>query len=318
MRNPLISVIVPIYKVEKYLSRCIDSILKQTYHNLEIFLVDDGSPDNCGLIADGYASKDKRIKVIHKQNGGLSDARNVAIEKSTGEYITFIDSDDYVTHDYIEVLLNLIEKHHSQISIGAFRIFQEGFIPKKQRGKAFELKLNQQEALSDMFYQKHFDVTAWAKLYKRELFDGIRFPKGELYEDLQTTFKLFLKCDTIAFSNREIYFYMFRADSIEGSAFSEKKMRSAINTFKVMKSYENELANVRKALVSKLISFSFHLILKMPKGYQGGTVLVDYIKNNRSTVLMDRLSRPKAKFACIASFLGLEFVKKVFVYVDRR
>lgn len=318
MTKPLISIVVPIYDVEKFLPRCIDSILNQTYQNLEIFLVDDGSPDNCGCIADKYAIKDNRINVIHKENGGLSDARNVAIEKATGEYITFVDSDDYIANDYIEVLYSLIEKYHAEISIGSWKIFQEDTIPKKRSRKVYELKFNQQEALSDMFYQNHFDVSAWVKLYKRDLFNDVKFPKGELFEDLQTTFKLFLKCNTIAFSSCEIYFYMLRFGSIEGSAFSEKKMRSAINTFKLMKSYEKELVNVKNALISKLVSFSFHLILKMPEGYQDGTLLIDYIRNNRLTVLKDIQSRSKTKLACIVSFFGFKVVKKAFTFVDRR
>ena len=110
METPLISIIVPVYKVEPYLHKCVDSILSQTYTHLEIFLVDDGSPDNCGKICDDFARKDKRIKVIHKKNGGLSDARNVAIDVAKGEYITFVDSDDFVTSDYVETLYHLVEK----------------------------------------------------------------------------------------------------------------------------------------------------------------------------------------------------------------
>ena len=116
-KQPLISIIVPIYNVEKYLRRCVDSILCQSYHNLEVWLVDDGSPDGCPAICDEYAGKDKRVKVIHKKNGGLSDARNVAIDVATGEYICFVDSDDYVASTYVETLYALIDKYQTKVSI---------------------------------------------------------------------------------------------------------------------------------------------------------------------------------------------------------
>ena len=120
--KPLISIIVPVYNVEAYLAKCVDSILAQTYTNLEIILVNDGSSDGCGRICDEYAKQDKRIKVIHKQNGGLSDARNVAIDVATGEFITFIDSDDYVTDDYIMTLYSLIEKYGRRLKVPCFRV----------------------------------------------------------------------------------------------------------------------------------------------------------------------------------------------------
>ena len=128
--KPLISIIVPVYNVEAYLAKCVDSILAQTYTNLEIILVNDGSSDGCGRICDEYAKQDKRIKVIHKQNGGLSDARNVAIDVATGEFITFIDSDDYVTDDYIMTLYSLIEKYECKVSIALYNTFVEGSKPK--------------------------------------------------------------------------------------------------------------------------------------------------------------------------------------------
>ena len=118
--NPLISVIVPVYKVENYLDKCVESILVQTYKNLEILLVDDGSPDRCGEMCDEYAKADSRIKVVHKKNGGLSDARNVALDAMTGEYVAFVDSDDTIAKDYIEVLYGLIEKCQAQMSVVDF------------------------------------------------------------------------------------------------------------------------------------------------------------------------------------------------------
>lgn len=161
MNNPLITVIIPCYKVEQYLPKCINSVLTQTYTNLEIILVDDGSPDNCGNICDNYAQKDSRIKVIHKTNGGLSDARNKGIDIAHGEYITFIDSDDYVSNDYIEVLYNLLKENNAQMSIClpyCISEMNETIIRINNKNK--KIIFNSEEALISMFYQKDFDTSA--------------------------------------------------------------------------------------------------------------------------------------------------------------
>ena len=133
-KNNLISIIVPIYNVEKYLKKCIDSIINQTYKNLEIILVDDGSPDNCGKICDEYAKKDNRIKVIHKENGGVSSARNVGVENATGEYIGFVDSDDYIEKDMYEVLINNLKKENADISIiSNYEVYKNKIIENKKK-----------------------------------------------------------------------------------------------------------------------------------------------------------------------------------------
>ena len=238
--NPLISIIVPCYNVEQYLPKCIDSILCQTYRNLEVWLVDDGSPDRCGEICDEYAKKDSRVKVIHKENGGLSDARNAALDVFQGEWVTCVDSDDFITPDYIETLYGLCVKYNCKMSVADWYIFPMGTNPVMPKRTVHEYKFGKDEALTAMFNQRHFDVSACIKLYHRSLFEGVRYPKGMLFEDLQTTFKLMLKCDSgVAYSNKMIYYYMFRPNSIEGEKFSEKKMDSAINVFNVMRSYDN-------------------------------------------------------------------------------
>ena len=211
METPLISVIVPVYKVEPYLRRCVDSILSQTYTHLEIFLVDDGSPDNCGKICDEYAQKDNRIKVIHKKNGGLSDARNVAIDVAKGEYITFVDSDDFIACDYVETLYNLVEKYQCKVGVAWLRIFHEGCEAGINQPPYIEKVFDRIEGIEKMFYQELFDTAAWGKIYHRSLFKtGIRYPFGLIYEDLPTTYLLFLQADKIAFCNRVIYNYLLR------------------------------------------------------------------------------------------------------------
>ena len=187
----LISVIVPIYNVEKYLDRCIKSIINQSYTNLEIILVNDGSTDKCGEICDKWKEKDKRIKVIHKENGGLSDARNAGIEIAKGEYLSFIDSDDYVHKDFIKVLFfNECIK------------YSRGILEKKES----------------------IYCVAWNKLYKKEIFKHIRYPKGKLHEDVAVINKILYYSNKIAITDLRLYFYYNNPNSIMRSTFSIKRL----------------------------------------------------------------------------------------------
>lgn len=208
----LVSIIVPIFKVEKYLKRCIDSILNQTYRNIEIILIDDGSPDNCGKIADEYALKDKRIKVIHQKNMGLSEARNRGIEISKGEYIGFVDSDDYIEPTMFQDLYNAIIDNDADISICNFYVISNKRKVAKNNFK--RRNFNKIEALKGVLLDKDIQSYAWNKLYKRELFENIKYPIGKKYEDIGTTFYLFEKSNKIAYIEKPEYNYLNREDSI--------------------------------------------------------------------------------------------------------
>ena len=183
----LISIIVPIFNVEKHLDRCILSILNQTYKNLEIILVNDGSTDGCSVICDQYAIYDSRIKVVHKFNEGLSSARNVGLDIATGKYVTFVDSDDSVTKDYIEVLYDALKKTNSQISIGDFiKVKSEEFVIKRDTilNESFQI-FSPREAVQKMYNNPlniHF-VTVWGNLYQIDLFKSLKFPFGKIHED---------------------------------------------------------------------------------------------------------------------------------------
>ena len=317
--KPLISIIVPVYNVETYLAKCVDSILAQTYTNLEIFLVNDGSSDCCGKLCDEYAKEDKRIKVIHKKNGGLSDVRNVAIDVTTGEFITFIDSDDYVTDDYIMTLYSLIEKYECKVSIALYNTFVEGSKPKVVNRVYREDCQTNIKAIEEMFYQEKYDTASWAKLYHSSLFaTGIRYPKGIVYEDLATTYLLIFQSDKVAFCNRRIYNYLLRRDSIEGSSFSSKKMDSALKVCELMESHLDILGKVMQAYQCRMMSFFFHLLLKMPDGYEQRNMLYKRIKAIRWSVLCNSRARKKARVASLLSYFGLGVVKGVFHLIDRR
>ena len=206
-----LSIIVPVYKVEKQLERCIRSILNQSFTNFELILVDDGSPDKCGEICDEYEKKDKRIKVIHKKNGGLSDARNAGLNIAIGKYIGFVDSDDIIHPEMYEKMYSYINKYNVDIVQCKFKKF-ENIEDINKFSKINNTYTNieyytSKEAIMDMIDNNKINVNTWNKLYKRELFENERFPKGKIHEDEFLTYKLIYKSNKIAYINEELYYY---------------------------------------------------------------------------------------------------------------
>ena len=305
-KEPLISVIIPIYKVEKYLDKCVESVVNQTYKNLEIILVDDGSPDNCPKMCDEWANKDNRIKVIHKKNGGLSDARNAGIDIAKGEYLTFIDSDDYVELNYVEFLYNLVKDNGAELSMGK----QYVRYPDKtiNTGTNELYVLNSHDTLEKILYSEDFDVSAWAKLYKKELFDEIRFPKGRLFEDSATTYKFIDKANAIALKSVPIYNYIIRNDSITNETFNEKKFDLIVSTEEMSdyksKKYKDLDKGCKRRLMYAYLSTLTQLIKckKINKDYKNK--LMTYIKKNRKEVLKDKRIPKRDKLALYATYLG--------------
>lgn len=225
--KPLISVVVPVYGVEKYLPKCVDSILNQTYQNLEIILVDDGSPDNCGRICDSYAEKDSRIRVIHQKNGGLSAARNAGVAVAKGEYISLIDSDDYISPNMYTRMYDAIRENGAQLCICAMRwVHEDGSLfAGMERGAIQDEVLTKEEAFQKLHGKNGANyVTAVNKLYHRALFDTVVFPVGRIHEDEFTVHQFLDQCDQIACVKEELYFYVQRASSIMNSNISIRKL----------------------------------------------------------------------------------------------
>ena len=226
-----ISVIIPVYKVEKYLRRCLDSVVNQTYRNFEVILIDDGSPDACGQICDEYSRKYPFIKTIHQENQGQAAARNHAMQLVTGDYIAYIDSDDFVESDYLEYLAGLMKKHDADIAIGGFRYIYENKvsgIKPGESGKAAdetEAVLSPEEALIRMNYSKGFGATMWAKLFRKQLIEKHPFPEGQIYEDLAVMYQIIGDSGRIVYGSRKIYYWVQREGSTMRSAFSERQMK---------------------------------------------------------------------------------------------
>lgn len=221
----LISVIVPIYKVEKYLDRCITSIVNQTYSKLEIILVDDGSPDNCPAICDTWAEKDDRITVIHRKNGGLSAARNSGIDKAKGAYIALVDSDDFIAADFIETLYRACKDTDSDMAQCRYEYVAGDTLTKEKETVEPTETFTGKEMIGGMSWKDGaYNVVAWNKLYKRELFQGIRYPEGRIHEDEATTHKLFYQAKKVAFVYRYLYGYYTGGSSITRDNFSLKRL----------------------------------------------------------------------------------------------
>ncbi len=279
----LISIIVPIFNVEKHLDHCILSILNQTYKNLEIILVNDGSTDGCSVMCDQYAIYDSRIKVVHKINEGVSSARNVGLDITTGKYVTFVDSDDSVTEDYIEVLYNALKKTNSQISTSEFlKVKSEEFVIKKDtiRNESFQI-FSPREAVQKM-YKTPLNTdftTVWGNLYQIDLYKSLRFPFGKIHEDMYLSYKLFFSAKRIVLTPNKIYNYFTRQASITTSPFS-------LNRLDVLQALEERIIFFKNLSEFQLMNESLHIyfceliahLRKVRKGFPNEKLIINDLK----------------------------------------
>ena len=227
MNNPKISVIVPVYQVEKYLKRCVRSIQNQTYTDIQIILVDDGAKDKSPIICDKFAEEDERIVVIHKKNGGLSDARNAGLKVALGQYVGFVDSDDYIDPRMYEILLRQLEEDQSDIAICDYIRVDESHTMLENKAKtSVSSKCYLREQFIDellKYWGGHF-VVAWNKLYKKEIFRNLEFPFGKQHEDEFVFHRIIGKCTKITYVNEQLYYYVQRKGSITDRGVSVKSM----------------------------------------------------------------------------------------------
>lgn len=241
--SELISVIMPVYNVEIYLSKCLKSVINQTYENLEIILVDDGSSDKSGQICDEFAIYDKRIMVIHQENRGISDARNRALDEINGEYVVFIDSDDCVGKFYVQNLYFLAKKYSVNIAITSFCLNFK-YLNECEITHEKVLIHSSKQCLKNMFYDRFYGHYVCHKIYKSEIFKYIRFPKGKIYEDIAISPELLKKVQKIAFCNVKDYFYRRHRNSLTGANFNINEL-DFINIYENLKlnCADNELKN---------------------------------------------------------------------------
>ncbi len=315
--QPLISIIVPVYNVEKYLYECLDSIVNQTYKNLEIILIDDGSPDKCGEICDAYAKTDKRISVIHKENGGVSSARNAGLVNAKGDFLFFIDGDDYIHNDCIESLYKSIIYDKSDCAISSLSVVIDGNIlikPVNKKNK--RLVYSKTEAIKTMLYQDKTDAGVPGKLFKRKTFKNIWFPDAVIGEDLAVIYKVFNNCYNVSFLSDCKYNYLHHANAITKTCFHDKKL-VLLKIAKDMLDYiKTNIPDCYEAAVCRYISSQFSILVSIPL-YNKRYIIIykevkENIKNYRNIVIKDKNSRKKAKIACILSYIGFLTVR--FIY----
>jgi len=263
-RETMISVIVPVYNVEGFLARCLDSILSQTYENLEVILVDDGSTDSSGRICEEYAGKDPRVRVIHKENGGLSSARNAGLEIASGGYIAFVDSDDWIEPDAYSHLLEVMGKYDVRLVCGG-RYDVDGGTGEKTVGlcPAKEEAISAEELAGRIFLWDGCDSSACDKLYHRSLLENFQYPEGKVCEDVPVTYQIVLAAEKAAMSDRPFYNYYHRPGSISmASAITEKTFHFSQHT-EVIYPYirENYPAIENQARYLRVRSLSHILLL---------------------------------------------------------
>lgn len=288
----MISVIVPIYNVEKYLNRCVESILSQSYTDFELILVDDGSPDKCPELCDEWGKKDERIKVIHKENGGLSSARNAGIEIAKGDYFAFVDSDDFIHPDYLRLLYQALTQSDADISICDFKTIKDYKIIEEQNENIDKLEIY--DNYSIFLLQSINIFVSWNKLYKKSLFKSIRFPEGKINEDIGVYYKLLYSSKkTVAIYNK-LYYYFYNESSIMNSPFSEKRF-DGISFFVESLNFFNKVSKNDKryyAVINRIVHAILDTYYEMNKTY----VYFDFKHNNKSRKIKKEIKKIIKKY----------------------
>lgn len=308
----MISVIVPVYNVEEYLERCVNSLLGQSYKDIEILLIDDGSTDKSSEICDAYRQQDSRVRVFHKKNGGQSEARNLGLEKAKGKFLSFVDSDDYVSPDYLSSLYTMMVQKNADISICSYQKTKSDTIERYDSITEFDtLLLHSEETLENMLYRKGIDSYCCGKLYRKNLFDEIRFPVGELFEDVKIMYKIYDRANLIAFNSAKLYFYYQRLGSTIHSDFSLRKMDQVFASEEVLEFILKKYPNLTEAAVSKLFIAAVDVFRQIPRGqkYQKEKdYLKCIIKKYRKGVLKDKRNKILTRQIAAASFISIEWL----------
>ncbi len=301
---PLVSIVVPVYNVSDYVLKCLESLVTQSYNNIEILVIDDGSTDNSGEICDDFAKNDARIKVIHKKNGGLSSARNAGIKRAKGEWLCFVDSDDYVRKDFVKELYRGIAENDADVAVCGYN---------KDIPKA-EVLTGKQATIRLLVKQENIEIIAWNKMYRKTLFweDGIEFPDGMNYEDTLTTYKLLSVAKKVVYVSKSLYVYVEREGSITQSDDRKKKLqarelaaRSAIAFLKG--DVELEEAAEVSLLLAKYAFLDFAIKGEIDKKY--GKDAWWWIRQNRVNYLNNSLMTRKLK---LYNALNVKFGGKLY------
>ena len=310
--EPLVSVIVPVYNVEQYLPKCIESISSQTYKNLEILLIDDGSTDSSGKICDDVAKENKAIKVLHTQNRGISSTRNLGIKHSSADYICFIDSDDYVLKDYVSYLKDLLFNSNADMAISAHTIrYASGKSIYKGIGESETKSFDSRQVLKEILIDRILDISVWGKLYKKSLFNEVKFPDGEKFEEPATMYKVIENTNKIICGGKSNYIYQIRPQSITTEGTFYGKLELITHTKKMCADITEKFPSLKNAAERRLIWAYFSTLNQLEKcpdkkNYQTEEKeIVSYILENKKTILHGREYSKRDKIAALTLSMGL-------------
>ena len=320
MKTPLISIIVPVYNLETTVGKCLDSILKQKYQNLEIILIDDGSTDKSGEICDKYARSDKRIIAIHQKNSGIAEVRNLGLRKASGDYVSFIDGDDYVKTNYIQSLYDAILNDGSDIAISGHTIVY----PNKQYSKVSDrrLVLSAEEAVRAVLYDQYLDLSPWGKLYSKEILRGVKYPSGMLFEDSAVTPLVLAKAKRISVIPETNYYYVKQGtSSITNTSFNPKKLDLITATKQMTEAISSKFPDLKQACARRMMWAHLSTLSVMAKSKNVPKddikMVYDYIKKNRALVLKDKNISKRDRFGLAISKLGYRGYKLVWSIYDK-
>lgn len=315
--RPVITVVVPVFKVEQYLTFCVQSIIAQTFSDWELILVDDGSPDRCGEMCDAFAERDKRVRVIHKANGGLADARNAGTAAARGEYITYIDSDDWVARQLLERLLECAQKKQADVVIcnrvkvaSEQQVFSHGSEPVQV--------FSGPEAMEEMLYQTSFDTNAWGKLFRLELAQQFPYPKGRLYEDLFTIYKLLFFSKKVVYLPQMLYAYRINENSIMNRKFDVQNLDELDAADEIERFVEENCPEYLPAAKARKFS-SYSQVLRWMRAVSPADSQMEqireriwtYLKEYRVGMVMDRRARMKNRIAALCTLGGRKFFSRI-------
>lgn len=318
MSKRLVSIIIPVYNVEQYIDRCIDSICRQTYKNIEIIIVNDGSTDNSSKILDAYADKDSRIRVLNKINGGLSSARNLGIKKCNGEYVFFVDGDDFIADNLIEHFLIVAEKTDADYVCSESFSFVDGDDDKTQKiinrmghdSPRYRI-VDRKEALLRLFYQKPSFTGAYLKLYRKNLFDNIEFPEARYFEDLATTYKFMQAANVIAFVKDKYYAYRIRSNSIMNQKFNERKMDCIWISKQMEQDFLYADESIKNAVFCSIFRINRIIYAQTPFQSDYSKNIYVYISKYRKSVIKNRNVNVYERILALMSYGGEGFFRSV-------
>lgn len=315
--NELISIIVPVYKVEKYLEKCVNSILNQTYKNLEIILVNDGSPDNSPKLCEELAKKDNRIVVYHKENGGLSDARNYGVNKAKGRYIGFVDSDDYINENMYEHLYKTIKENNVDIAeCNVMRVYGNKNRP-HYIGEDYTEVLSTKEYIKEYLTMNRVYGSVWCKLLKTELVKKLTFAKGKYYEDIFYNYDLFQVIDKIAITNKCYYYYYIRENSITTEKYSPKQLDlleilNKLNDYVIKKYPEFKEESFTRLVYAYLSTFNHIVVENNYNKYPEFKEIKTFLRKNCIRVLKNNKNSKELKLSVLILTINTKFYRILY------